>query len=115
VVELQNEFAREQEAARQVASAYEAKVADLERDVTEKAQWALDTERRLTAEMEAKCDELAESVRLLDRAEATVEERTRWAQDLDARLQSAAAQLETIRASKWVKLGRSAGLGPKLD
>jgi DNA repair ATPase RecN len=115
VVELQDEFERQQQAGRQVAADYEVKVADLERDIKEKTKWALDTEQRLTAELELKCNELAESVHLLDRAEATVEERTRWAQDLDARLQSANSQLEMIKASRWVKLGRSAGLGPKLD
>jgi len=115
VVALQDDFAKEQEAAREVACAYEAKVLELERDVSEKAAWALDTEQRMTSELEAKCNELAEAVRLLDRAEATVEERTRWAQDLDSRLQTASAQLAMIRSSKWVRLGRSAGVGPKVD
>ena len=115
VVELQEEFAGEQESARQVASAYESKIIELEQDVSEKATWAIETERRLTAELESKCSELGEAVRLLDKAEATVEERTRWAQDLNARLQSATAQLAMIRSSRWVKLGRAAGLGPQLD
>ena len=115
VVELQSEFAREQEASRKVASDYEAKVRELERDVTEKANWALETERRMTAELESKCNELAEAVKLLDSVESTVEERTRWAQDLDARLQSAAGQLAMIRSSRWIKLGRAAGIGPKID
>lgn len=114
VVDLQEEFAREQEASRHVASSYEAKVAELERDVTEKTNWAQETERRLTAEVQSKCDELAEAVKLLDRAESTVEERTRWAQDLNARLEAATAQLSMIRSSKWVKLGRAAGVGPKI-
>jgi SAM-dependent methyltransferase len=115
VVTLQDEFAKEQESARQLAEAYEAKIGELERDVTEKTNWALETERRLTADLEAKCGELAEAVRLLDTAEATVEERTRWAQGLDAQLQSARARLSMIRSSKWVRIGRAAGVGPKLD
>jgi ubiquinone/menaquinone biosynthesis C-methylase UbiE len=115
VVALQDEFARDQEAAREVASAYEAKVEELERDVNEKTAWALETERRLTGELESKGRELAEAVKLLDRAESTVEERTRWAQDLDARLTKANTQLGMIRSSRWVKLGRAAGVGPKVD
>ena len=115
VVALQDDFAREQEAARQVATAYESKVIELEQDVSVKTNWALDTERRLTAELDAKCAELVEAVHLLDQAEATVEERTRWAQDLDARVRTADAQLAMIRASRWVRMGGSAGLGPKLD
>jgi SAM-dependent methyltransferase len=108
IVQLQAEFALEQETSSQTASAYEAKISELERDITEKTNWALETERRLTAEFEAKCNELVEAVKLLDRAEATVDERTRWAQDMER-------QLEMIRTSKWIKLGRAAGVGPKLD
>ena len=115
VVALQGEFAHEQESASHVAAAYEAKVVELEQDVSEKTHWALETERRLTSELDAKCAELAEAVVLLDKAEATVEERTRLAQDLDLRLRSADARLTMARASRWVKLGRAAGLGPKLD
>lgn len=115
IVQLQTEFAREQETSRQVATSYEAKIAELERDVTEKTNWALDTEHRLNTEFESKCNELVEAVKLLDRAESTVEERTRWAQDLERRLNTASTQLETIRTSKWIKLGRAAGVGPKLD
>ena len=115
VVALQEEFAREQQAASQLAAAYETKVGELERDVAGKTHWVLETEARLNAELEAKGNELAHAVQLLDRAEATVEERTRWAQNLDLRLQSAGAQLAMARASRWVKLGRIAGLGPHLD
>lgn len=115
VVNLQDEFASEQDSARQLASAYDGKVRELEQDVNEKTNWALDTERRLTGELEAKQSELVEAVRLLDRAEATVEERTHWAQGLDRQLQTATTQLAMIRSSRWIKLGRAAGLGPRLD
>ena len=115
VVNLQDEFASEQDSARQLASAYDGKVRELEQDVNEKTNWALDTERRLTGELEAKQSELVEAVRLLDRAEATVEERTHWAQGLDHQLQTASTQLAMIRSSRWIKLGRAAGLGPRLD
>jgi hypothetical protein len=55
---------------------------------------------------------------LLDRAEATVIQRTEWARGLEAQLQAAAAQLAMVRQSRWLKLGRQLGLGPhvpKLD
>ena len=115
VVALQEEFAREQDAARSVAAGYAAKVIELERDVVEKVTWARDIEQRLTAELTTKGGELAEAVRLLDKAEATVEERTHWAQDSDRKLQAANAQLALIRASRWIRLGRVAGVGPQLD
>ena len=112
---LQDEFAHEQASAQETAAGYENKVRELERDVEERTAWARDTERRFTADLEAKCTELAEAVRLLGAAETTVEERTRWAQALDAKLQAASVQLAMIRSSRWVKMGRVVGLGPKLD
>lgn len=115
VQQLQEELAREQEAGRGTAAAYETKIAELDRDIQEKTTWAIETEERLTAELQAKCGELAEAVRLLDQAESTVEDRTRWALQLDERARHAEAMIAMIRASRWVRLGRVAGLGPKLD
>ena len=115
VVALQDEFALEQHAANLVTAAYESKIIELERDVEEKANWARDTEQRFTVELDNKSLELVEALRLLDKAETTVEERTLWAQDLGRKLESATAQLALLRASRWVKLGRAAGLGPRLD
>ena len=54
-------------------------------------------------------------MRLLDRAEATVVERTVWAQRLQTRIEAIEAQLAMIRQSRWVKLGRAVGLGPRVD
>ena len=55
-----------------------------------------------------------EAVRLLDRAEETVIERTDWARKLEVQLQETAAQLALVRQSRWLKLGRQLGLGPQL-
>jgi len=52
---------------------------------------------------------------LLDRAEATVVERTDWARHLDTQLQETAMQLALIRQSRWLKLGRQLGLGPQVE
>jgi len=115
VVELQEEFRAEQQRAEQVVSAYAAKVADLEDENRQKTKWAQDTERRLTADLVAQSGQLAETLRLLDHAESTVVERTHWAQKLDQQVHQMEAQIELIRHSRWVKLGRKAGLGPKVD
>ncbi len=119
--DLQQELAEQQATARQMAAAYEAKVAELEEEARQRAEWALETERRLTGELEergrdlaARIEELGKCVRLLDAAEATVEERTHWAQRLEEELKQAEAQLGAVRASRWVKLGRAVGLGPPL-
>jgi SAM-dependent methyltransferase len=103
VGDLQNELA-------ELAAGYQAQVAHMEREDQVKTEWA----RQVSAELEAKCRELAGCVRLLDIAEATVSERTVWAQTAAAQRAALAAQLEMIKASRWVKMGRAVGLGPKV-
>jgi hypothetical protein len=101
--------------------AYEAKVAELEADNQAKTQWAMETEAHLTAELErtleslnSKCHELVECVALLDRAEATVTERTLWAQRAETQRAQLQQQLNAVRASRWVRMGRKIGLGPAI-
>jgi ubiquinone/menaquinone biosynthesis C-methylase UbiE len=113
VVELQNELTREQAAAAEVAAGYETKVQELENEGRAKTQWAMDTEARLSTELQEKCTELAECARLLDESQALVEERTRWAQRVDTERTALETQLNLIRASRWQKLGRKLGLGPQ--
>ncbi|MGI8741286.1 MAG: methyltransferase domain-containing protein [Bryobacteraceae bacterium] len=112
VVALQDEFAREQAASGEVAAQYEAKVQELEIDNRVKAEWAIETEARLSAELQAKCEELGECVRLLDASEALVEERTVWAQRADSERAALQSQLNLVRVSRWFRLGRRLGLGP---
>ncbi len=115
VAELQDLIQADQEKATAMAAAYQRTVDSLEHENRTKTAWALETEKRLSSALAQKCEELAETVRLLDQAEATVVERTAWAQDLDRRLQVANAKLGMIADSRWVKLGRAAGLGPKIE
>jgi hypothetical protein len=44
-----------------------------------------------------------------------VVERTLLAQRYEKQLAELRAQLDMIRQSRWLKLGRAAGFGPKLD
>jgi hypothetical protein len=108
IVELQNELDT-------VASGYEAKVNELETENQAKTEWALSTEARFMQELEARGRELAECVRLLETAEATVEERTLWAQRVEAQRAKLEVQLSMIRASRWIKLGRKFGVGPLIE
>ena len=48
-------------------------------------------------------------------ATASVRERTVWAQTAEAARAQLAARLEMIRGSRWVKIGRTVGLGPDLS
>jgi hypothetical protein len=94
----------------ELGAGYQAQVAQMEQEDRVKTEWAL----QASAELEAKCRELAGCVRLLDIAEATVSERTVWAQTVEGQRAALAAQLEMIKASRWVKMGRTVGLGPNL-
>jgi hypothetical protein len=111
ISDLQDMMQAEQARAMEMVAAYQSTVDSLEHENRRKTEWAMDIEKRLSAAL----GELAETVRLLDQAEATVIERTAWAQDLDRRLQQANAKLGMIAESRWVKLGRAAGVGPKIE
>jgi len=108
---LQAEHAVAQRAAAETMAAYEAKVQELDAANLEKTNWALQN----VAELEARTNELIECGRLLSAAEATVEERTHWAQDLDSQRELLAAQVRAVQASRWIKLGRKFGVGPAIE
>lgn len=112
VAELQNELAGEQTAATEVVAGYEAKVRELDAENRAKAEWAMETEARLSAELQSRCDELGECVRLLQASEALVEERTHWAQRVSREGAALEAKLNLVRASRWFQLGRRLGIGP---
>jgi SAM-dependent methyltransferase len=114
IAQLQEEMAREQEAARLTAEGYAAKVTELEADIRAKTQWAIDTETRLTAEVRHQTGELGKAVEALHHTEQELEERTRWALALQEEGARLAQLLATVRGSRWVRLGRKVGLGPEL-
>ena len=104
IVALQNEAA-------ELASGYQDQLAKLEEEDRIKTEWA----RKTSAELAAKCQELADCVKLLDTAEASVRERTLWAQTAEAQREHLAAQLDIVRSSRWLKLSRRVGLGPIVE
>jgi len=114
ITELQEELARDQEAARKMAAGYQAKVAALEEENRETTKWALDTEKRLTAEIRLQTDELLKAVAALEQIETELQARTQWANQLDEEKRRAEQQLALVRASRWVRLGRKVGVGPAL-
>jgi SAM-dependent methyltransferase len=107
IVELQ----KEQESVHAIVRAYEAKIAELEEENRTKTEWA----GRLDGELADKVRELAQCVEYLHDAEHTVEQRTRWAQELQGDVERLRGQLALLEASRWVRLGRSVGLGPELE
>lgn len=67
-------------------------------------RWALQLEQ----ELKQKSADLKTVVDALDTAENTVIERTLWAQGLQGKM-------DLVQASRWLRLGRKLGLGPKID
>jgi SAM-dependent methyltransferase len=110
IVQLQQELAETISGYQASIAAYEAQVAELATVNREKSEWAA----RLDAQLEAKGRELLDCIQSLDKAEATVIERTEWAMRLNIEVQHLTALLEMVRASRWIKLGRQVGLGPEL-
>ncbi len=112
VAELQEELARDQRNAREVAEGYAAKVRDLEGDIREKTQWAIDLETRLNADVAKQTAELAAPWRPCTSTEKELDERTAWARSLEAEAERLQRQVTLFHESRWVRLGRKMGLGP---
>jgi SAM-dependent methyltransferase len=110
VAALQAELAAEQENARQVAESYETKVAELEADIRSRTKWALDVE----LDVKKQTADLVTAVEALHHTEKELHERTEWALRLEKEAGELARQVELVRGSRWVKLGRKVGLGPVL-
>lgn len=114
IAHLAENLERAREELRLNSAAYESKLQELEAENAAKTHWALDTEQRLTAEVEVKSRELAACVDLLHAAESTVEERSAWALRAEGEKQQLQSVVDHIRASRWLKFGRRIGLGPVL-
>lgn len=65
-------------------------------------------------ELARKVGELGSCVELLHRAEEEVEARTKWALALDEERQALQSKIEAAADSRWIRLGRTLGIGPVL-
>lgn len=84
-----------------------AKLMDLYRQKEKELEAANQWAKSRDAEAYAAQGELAEAVEILNTRQAELDERTRWAMDLNSRLQN-------VATSTWVRIGRVLGLGPDL-
>ncbi len=115
----------EREEAHQSFRAMSEQAAALERELESRTDWV----HSLDAQFRTKSEELARCIELLERAEATVVERTEWAQRAQSQVERLLADLEAARSeanalreriglvagSRWLKLGRSIGVGPRIE
>ena len=113
IAELQEELTAQQTAGQASVNGYEAEIARLDGERAAAIAWGQAKDTELLAQLEASRAEFAKCLALFQQAEMTIEERTLWAQSLAAEIDNLRARLESVRASKWVRLGRSMGIGPK--
>lgn len=110
ILGLQDEVETGQAEWALAAAAYEERVATLEDINRAKTEWALETERRLGAELTERSEHLMRAVELLAAAEALVEERTLWAQRLDVEIREWEKRWSGLRNATWVRVGSGLGL-----
>lgn len=115
IEELQQEIESQQAAAKVAVDGYEAELARLEKEKDTAIQWGQKKEVELLAQLESSQAEFTKCLALFHEAETTIEERTKWAQSLESEVENLKQQLESIRGSKWIRLGRSIGFGPKVE
>lgn len=123
VERMQSELAAQAEAGLKMAGEYEARLREVEAEAASHVEWAksvsqeLDTRtshiKKLDEDLAAAAQALAQYQAKLDELENTVIERTKWAQSLESEKATLAAHLSAVDASRWFKVGRAIGLGPK--
>lgn len=103
-------LAKMDETIRNIAAAYDAKIAELEKEMASMVAWVRETEQRL----DAKSDELVRCLEMLHQTERELEQRSRWALELDQVRRELESRLNQVKASRWYRLGRAIGLGPEV-
>ncbi len=104
-----------QKEVEELTTGYESKISELEAELTARTNRVFEVEQEYTALLQAKAEELAKCVDLLQTAENIVVERTNWALQLGERIKQLEQVLQTAQGSRWVRLGRTFGIGPDLQ
>lgn len=99
IVQLQDELTA-------TKAAYDERIAQLSREA--------DLAQSLAVQLDAKVAELAQCVDALHTTESELDARTAWARTLDVQVQELSHQLDMVAQSRWMKFGRTLGLGPVL-
>jgi hypothetical protein len=111
IAAYKNETLRLERESQELTAAHDAHIASLTAMVEERTKWA----QECAADRDRQTRELATCVEALHKTEATLEERTRWALTLDEQRIGLETALASVRASRWIRLGRVIGLGPELQ
>lgn len=114
IAQLQDELVAQQTRAQHAITRLEAEQEEQHRHYEKELATQAAETASLRTDLEAKQQELLRCITLLHQAEQSVEERTQWAQSLDAEVARLNDELRNISGSKWLKLGRTFGLGPRV-
>lgn len=109
------ELARHQANVTEIVSGYESQLSALQAEQASAAAAAEANISRLESSLTETRGELARCVDLLHESEKTVEERTVWAQNLQARIEQLESTLASLQQSRWLRLGRKIGVGPDIS
>ena len=114
IIELQDELQRSNERAKEEAEGYERAIDEWRRAKDAADQWAIETERRLSAERDSAREAFAARGIELEIAQQRLAESRAEAEQLRGALAQAKAQLEMVAQSRWVRLGRAVRIGPEI-
>ena len=122
VERVEADIVRQQQEFAQAVSVYETNLKELEAESASHRAWSLENEAKLSAhiekldgELKLAASQLGEYQKKLDEAEATVIERTHWAQGEQKQREDAEGKLSAVEASRWIRMGKAFGLGPKFS
>lgn len=111
---ITEELARHETNVTEIVSGYENQIASLQNEHASAAAAAEANINRLETTLSDTRAELARCVELLHESEKTVEERTLWAQNLQTRIEHLETTLASLQQSRWLRLGRTIGVGPDI-
>ncbi len=104
---------------------FQTRITELEAELEGHLAWGRNNEqqleqanahiKKLDAEIARAATQLAEYQKKLDEAEALVIERTHWAQNEQQQREAAEAKVAAVEASRWIRMGKAFGLGPKFS
>lgn len=114
-IAVTDQLARHQANVTEIVSGYESQLASLQAEHASASAAAGANINRLESALTESRSELARCLDLLHESEKTVDERTLWARNLQARIEHLESTLASLQQSRWLRLGRKIGVGPDIS
>lgn len=111
---LDAKLVKREQQQQEIAAVYEAAIEQWRRDKDASDQWAMETERRLSAERDSAREAFQGKQLEYENALQRIAALQADLEQLRAQMNDANARMEMIAQSRWVRLGRSFRVGPEL-